>query len=318
MIDKKEKNLVVVTGYLKENTLEQFVSKTGKNAIRGNLIIATGPLESHRIQFFISETNSNGMVSKDYQTLLELLPTKTTTLASYLAANPGSDYETACSHASKVWAAGYFDEYTRRNDKGAEFTSIQLRGRRAGYKTVSADRPFEAKTRFEVEMYISELTPELDIKGDPTGRMQLVGLLPNYDQSVIKINFVAPTEDGIADYISKNYAVSDTVHVNGSLVNIMNRVLSDEPDTSHFGAGGKDQYITTFVNERKILGGDAKPVHEGENGSITKNAVKIGLAKREAKIAANSQKQSIPQANFEKRATSFKADVSVSEDEVDF
>ena len=293
-----EKNLITVTGYLKENTLEQIVSKAGKNAIRGNLIIATSALESHKIQFYVSETSASGTVNKEYENLLKMLPDKTTTLASYLEANPDADYNTACANASKVWAAGSFDEYTRRSEKG-ELSIIQLRGRRAGFKsTASLDKPFEPKTRFEVEMYIKEMSPELDIKGEQTGRLKITGLLANYDQSMTQVEFIAPTEDGVADYISKNYAVSDTVHVNGVLVNVMHKVLVESGSENHFGAGGHDQYNTTFVNERRIIGGDKNPIHEGEKDSITKGAVKIGLAKRESKIQANSTKTPAPKANF--------------------
>ena len=128
---------------------------------------------------------------------------------------------------------------------------------------------------------------------------------------MLQIKFVAPAEDGVADYIMKNYAVSDTVHVNGVLVNVMNKVLIESASETHFGQGGRDQYQTTFVNERRILGGDIKPIHEGEDGSITKNAVKIGLAKRASKIAANSQKKPAPKANFGKPN-------AAGEDEVDF
>ena len=307
----KERNLVTITGYLKENTLEQFITKDGKNAIRGALVISTGRVESHKVQFYLSETNSKGEVSKEYEALLGMLPEKTTTIASYLNANPQADYDTACSYASKVWAAGYFDEYARNTEDRGEVSSVQIRGRRAGFKKASGDQPFSAHSRFEVEIYINELTPELDEMGEKTGRASLVGLIPVYDQSMLQIKFVAPAEDGVADYIMKNYAVSDTVHVNGVLVNVMNKVLIKSASETHFGQGGRDQYQTTFVNERRILGGDIKPIHEGEDGSITKNAVKIGLAKRASKIAANSQKKPAPKANFGKPN-------AAGEDEVDF
>ena len=285
-----EKNLVTITGYLKENTLEQVVSKNGKNVIRGNLIIATSEVESHRVQFYVSETTSTGAESKEYKNLLEMLPSKTQTIASILESDHTATFASALESASKVWVAGYFDEYVKRTETG-DLSSIQIRGRRAGFRTATAtSSPFEPKTHFEVEVYIYEMSPELDSKGDETGRTSIVGLLQNYDRSMIRVNFVAPTEDGISDYIKNNFSVSDTVHLNGVLVNVMHRVLVESAGESHFGAGGRDQYSTTFINERQITGGDTKSLKEGADGSITKSAVKTGLAKRESKILANSTK----------------------------
>lgn len=300
-----EKNLVTITGYLKENTLETFVSQKGQNAIRGNLIIATSSLESHKIQYYVSELTSKGEESKEYKNLLNLLPENTTSIADYLAANPDADFETAANAATKIWAAGYFDEFTRRNEEGEEITLIQVRGRRAGLKAPGADGKFETKAKFEVEVYISELTPEIDSNGAETGRYKLVGLLPNYDQSVNKITFIAPVQEGIADYIKNNYAVSNTTHINGKLVNIMNKVLVEAASANHFGSGGRDQYQTTFINERIIEGGDAKPLKDGEKDSITSSAAKMGLAKRENKIVDNSsyKKAAPPKANFGKAST---------------
>ena len=313
-----EKNLVTITGYLKENTLEQIVSKNGKNAIRGNLIIATSDIESHRVQFYVSETTSSGAESKEYKGLLELLPGKTRTIASILESDRTATFASACEMASKVWVAGYFDEYAKRTDTG-EISVVQIRGRRGGFRTASTtSAPFEPKTRFEVEAYLYEMTPEVDQDGNETGRLSIVGLLQNYDQFVIKIGFVAPVEDGIADYIKNNYAVSDTVHINGVLLNVMHRVLVESASESHFGAGGKDQYSTTFVNERQITGGDAKPIKEGTDGSITKNAVKIGLAKRESKIMANSTKAAAAPTAQSALAKGFGASATASSDDVDF
>ena len=312
-----EKNLITITGYLKENTLEQVISSTGKNAIRGNLIISTGPLESHKVQFYVSETTSTGAESKEYQNLLNMLPEKTTTLASYLAANPEADFEDACACVSKVWAAGSLDEYARKSEEKGELSTIQLRGRRAGFKTASATgKEFETKARFEVEVYLSEITPELTETGEATGRLNVVGLIQNYDQSVSKIDFIAPVENGVADYISKNYAVADTVHINGEFINLMHRKLIQSASENHFGTGGRDQYETTFTNERRILGGDTKPVHQGEEGSISTSAVKIGLAKRESKMIANGQKTPAPKANFNKTTTTNV--VTSSDEDVDF
>lgn len=293
-----DKNTVIISGYLKENTLEQVVSKNGKNAIRGNLVIATSPIESHRVQFFVNETTSAGEESKDYAALSALLPTKTITLASYLEANPEATFETACDKVSKVWATGYLDEFVRKDEEKGEISSVQVRGRRAGIKSPTSGKPFTPRAEFEAEIYISEISKEVDKAGAETGRVNVVGLIPNYDQSVLKIPFVAPTENGVAAYILGNYKVSDTTHINGQLVNTVNRVLVESGSTNHFGTGGRDQYSTTFVNERRILGGDATPIHQGEEGAISQSAAKIGLAKRESKAAANAVKPQPAKANF--------------------
>lgn len=288
---KRETNSVIVSGFLKENTLEVITSSNGKKAIRGNLIIATGPIESYKIQFYVYETPRNaeeGTESKFYKMVSDLLPVNTMTLANYLSENPNATFEEASAAASKVWAAGNFDEYIRQGDDGEQISVIQIRGRRCGFKTVSGDKPFRPHATFEAKIFIQSIEPEMsepigDAVSEATGRLKLTGLIQNYDQSMTVVPFIVPAEDGVADYVSAHYGVGDTVYVEGSLANTIYKINA-EPTVAKFGSASHAQYTTRFVNERLITGGDQDPLPVGNPDIISASAVKIGLAKREAKV----------------------------------
>ena len=84
MAEKKTKtNTVKIVGYLKENNLEQIVNARGDKVIRGSIIVATDNISSHKIQFYVAERTSSGEESKDYASLLNLLPDNTITVASF-------------------------------------------------------------------------------------------------------------------------------------------------------------------------------------------------------------------------------------------
>lgn len=288
---KRETNNVIVSGFLKENTLEVITSSNGKKAIRGNLIIATGPIESYKIQFYVYETPRNaeeGTESKFYKMVSELLPANTMTLATYLSENPGATFEEASSAASKVWAAGNFDEYVRKSDDGDEIAVVQIRGRRCGFKATVNGKPFRPHASFETKIYIQAIEPEMsepvgDAVSEPTGRLELTGLLQAYDQSMMVVPFIVPAEDGVANYVSAHYHVGDTVYVEGTLANTAHQITA-EPAVAKFGSASHAQYTTRFVNERLITGGDQEPLPANSPEIISASAVKVGLAKREARI----------------------------------
>ena len=140
-----------------------------------------------------------------------------------------------------------------------------------------------------------------------------------YDKSVQKISFVAPTTDGIADYIGKNYRVGDTVTLKGDLISIQERI-EVAGNSGFFGRGNGPQYETKFIRERRIYGGSEVPLHQGDEGAISTSTIKEGLAQREIKMDANGAKAAARDAAKESTAPKAapKATASNFSEDVDF
>ena len=290
---KRYANSVKVVGYLKENNLELTTNKDGVNIIRGSIIIANSETNAHKVQFYMSEYSSTGKLNEDFESMKAMLPTNCISIASYLKNNPDSSFEMASNASSKVWCMARFDEYGTKKGEN-ETTYITLKGFKAGFKTAMDKSPFNPCAEFTVDVYISEIEPEKIYNDETeitTGRLVVTGLLPIYDESVQQISFVAPVEDNIAAYIEKNYKVGDTVTLRGDVINIVERKLKEGSSQNSFGRQEAPQYETTFVHERLIAGGSATPIHQGQEGSISNDMVKNGLAKRMNKFIENGKRR---------------------------
>lgn len=287
--EKRRVNRVKIVGFLKENNLEKIRSVKDMNVIRGSLVIATDKISSYKVQFWTPEFLYNGNESDDYKALEGLLPENTISVASYLKNNTEANFATASEVASKVWVMATLEEYASR--KGERVSSITtLKGFKAGFSKTGGEKAFTPCAEFDIEVYVNKLEDEIDENETSTGRVILEGLVPKYDGSVDSIEFVAVEEDNVASYIKKNYHVGDTVTIKGDVVSIQERILKEQNTEDFFGRSPDPQYETKFIRERRILGGSAKPIKQGEEGCITAEAVREGLLKREEKMQKNGQR----------------------------
>lgn len=297
MADKKEKksgsrkNSVHITGYLKENLLELITDKDGNEVIRGSMTVATSSIDSHKVTFYVPHFDKSGNPMEAFDSLEALLPEKTISVASYLKNTPTATFDTAANGSTKVWVQARFDEYAKQKGE-REDSSILLKGFKAGFKTATDSSPFVPRAEFSVDVYIDKMTEEV-VDDKPTGRLWIYGIMMGYNNVAQKINFVAPTEDGIADYIRENYHPTDTVTLNGDVVNIYEKELIENPEaeSNFFGrASGGKQYETTFTRERRIRGGSKTPIKQGEEGCFKAEDIKQGLVNRNEKMVANGKR----------------------------
>lgn len=305
MAEKKtanKQNTVRLVGYLRENNLEKVINSRGDDVIRGSILVATDELSSHKVQFYVAAKTKTGDDSKDYETLSALLPENTVTVASYLKDHPGADYKAAAAEATKVWVLARLEEYA--SCVGEKVRSlVTIKGFRAGVKEPTETSPYKPCAEFTADVYIKEMKNEVvyadenDEDGTETGRILITGLMPMYDKSMQQIEFVCPKEDGVADYISNHYAVSDTVTLKGDLISIAERVLISDNSDDFFGnVNTGPQYETKFTRERRVLGGSKTPIKQGAEGSITTKEVKDGLAARQVKMEKNGERSQASQA----------------------
>ena len=202
-------------------------------------------------------------------------------------------FDVAKESATKVWIIGALQEYIRKDEKGEVISSTTIKGLTAGIKTESDKHPFTQKAEFEVEMYIEGKRPEMK-DGEETGRIVLTGLIPEYDDSVSRIEFVTELGDA-TDYIEENYNVGQTVKVYGDVINTYVRV-EKEGGGHTFGRTLEPQYETTFTSERQIFGGTATPLDEDDENALKKAEIKAALALRQQKIDNMPAKDDAPKA----------------------
>lgn len=278
-------NTVHIVGYLAEDNLEVVTKPDGSRAIRGSLVIATSDVNRHKVQFYANEFNTNHEENKDFKALEALLPQNVISIASYLKSTTGASFETAANASAKVWVMARFEEFASRVGE-IEKSMILLKGFRAGFKQATDSSPFDPRATFKVDVYINALTPDTDENGEETGKLRVEGLVPVYDDSVYKITFVAYADDNAAKYVSENYAVKDTVTLEGDLTSLV--VKKENTNEGGWGRASAPQYETRFVRERRIVGGSKKPL-EGES-AITTAFIKNALVLRDTKMAENGKK----------------------------
>lgn len=292
-------NKVQIEGYLRENNLELIRNDKQEEVIRGSLVVALDNVRSCRAQFYVSRFNTlkpgetTRQESKAYGRLVELLPGNTISISSLMKDQAAMTFDVAKESATKVWIIGALQEYIRKDEKGEVISSTTIKGLTAGIKTESDKHPFTQKAEFEVEMYIEGKRPEMK-DGEETGRIVLTGLIPEYDDSVSRIDFV--TEPGDAtDYIEENYNIGQTVKVYGDVINTYVRV-EKESGGHTFGRTIEPQYETTFTSERQIFGGTATPLDEDDENALKKAEIKAALALRQQKIDNMPAKDDAPKA----------------------
>ena len=292
-------NKVQIEGYLRENNLELIRNDKQEEVIRGSLVVALDNVRSCRAQFYVSRFNTlkpgetTRQESKAYSRLVELLPGNTISISSLMKDQAAMTFDVAKESATKVWIIGALQEYIRKDEKGEVISSTTIKGLTAGIKTESDKHPFTQKAEFEVEMYIEGKRPEMK-DGEETGRIVLTGLIPEYDASVSRIEFVTELGDA-TDYIEENYNVGQTVKVYGDVINTYVRV-EKEGGGHTFGRTLEPQYETTFTSERQIFGGTATPLDEDDENALKKAEIKAALALRQQKIDNMPAKDDAPKA----------------------
>ena len=300
----RRKNYVSITGYLKENTLECVKTKDGKDAIRGNLIIATSDTEAYKVQFYASHFYKNGNENSTYKDLLEVLPSRTMSIAAYLSGNPAANFQTAAQCSTKVYVRAHMEEYATKLDN-KERSIVTLRGDGVKLKTATDTRPFAPEAMFAADMYIESMSEETKYDKEtenvePTGRLVISGLLPDFKGIMNRISFVVPAGK-LADFVQNNYEIHDTANFTGKLVDIEQKEVASETvdDPFSWNGGNETQFKTTFVRERQILGRDSGklPIHEGDENCITQEEVKNGLVLRDQRIADNTARRNTSSGN---------------------
>ena len=292
---RRSQNRVVIEGYLKDNTLKREVKPTEHGnieVINGAMTIVTSEQSEYRVQFYtqrwkkvkpgFEEKQENPMFAR----LANVTADKTYSFAKHKEQNPSDEFSSVKGIVTKVYCVGSFQEFLRKDANGNPAPIVTIRGMSAG---VAKNETFNPHARFEVEVYVDSITKEM--KKNPeteeleeTGRLKLLGLIPEYDGSVSEIPFVTGDDD-VASFISENFKRGQTIFINGDIVNLVTHRTIEAANTGKtFGRRVEPTVVTEFVNERRIMGGSTEAYESTDELGFSIADIKEGRAIREQKL----------------------------------
>ena len=138
---------------------------------------------------------------------------------------------------------------------------------------------------FEVTMIIQSMTKEINSQGEETGRMKVVGLIPQYGNIMDQTTFYVASPS-VIDAISTYWNINDTVVAAGQLD------FSSKTETyvKDLGFGEPTEETRTInVSELIITGGNPSPL--ADDKAYTREQISEGLRNREAKLNDMKEKR---------------------------
>lgn len=304
MFKSDAKNQVEIEGYIKENTLAY--DKDNQDIIKGHLTIIVEEGQEYRIQYFSNRMKkaTNGQPpqeNKMFAQIEKVLDENTTSLEKIMKVDSTATFETAKDSLTKVICRGNMQEFLRKDRDGTFNPIITVKGMNAFVRDAEK---FAPRANFQVEIYVESIRAEVK-DGEETGRVIVLGLVPDYSAGVSEIEFIATTEDAdgitFADYVSNNYEVGDTVVLTGDLVNVTKKKQNGTRTTyKGFTKVEEPVYVTEFLSERIIYGGTPSElvIKQGDKGCFSRDDIKEARALREKKIAELDSQANPPKRGF--------------------
>ena len=284
-------NRIVVEGYLKDNTLATATSKDGAEYISGNITVATVDGMEYTLRYYSSKLKKDGTENKNYASLANALPSKTTTCAHLLETGSVRTFEEAKVSSSLVRCTGEMREEFWKGRDGDIHTMIRLRG--ISVRILAGKESFNPKAEFTLDAYIESLRPEVDKEGDETGRALIEAVVPLYGGSASKMTLVGSPDNGVSDFILSNWTAGNTYLMRGDLVKLRKETIQAAPAVASFGKKEEPRKVVEFIDERVITGGNVDPYDE-EN-TFTREEITEMLVKRDEEME-RTKAQEVPAA----------------------
>jgi len=159
--------------------------------------------------------------------------------------------------------------------------------------------PFIATTNlkevgsFSVDIYVMDMSQEVDREGDETGRLVIRGGIVQYGGRLDVVNFIVENPEAV-DYIERNWEVNNTVHAEGRI-----RVTSKEEKSSgSSGSWGEDIPETTTRIARELI------ITTGSDSGMEEE---FAYDKDEIRKAFNVRKAEIEQLQINAKSAATKA-----------
>lgn len=310
---RQAENIVTLVGIVQEINLEKKTGENG-NYITGTVSIKTGQNSIHRVSAFSNELvrsgENKGKVSSIYKGL-ETVMNEYTSIASLM--KQGMSAEEAEQQATKV---NIKNGNLRRNEyytpNGELVSRFQISTN--FFTRLNSDEKYIPTAEFAIEGYFSKMKEEVK-NGEETGRLLVSMYVPQYDGSIIPMDFVAEGET--ADYLRDEYEVKKSGYIWGEIINTAN-VKTKE----HKGFGkARVTTETTYRNELLITGGDPEQYDEDDKKSFDKQLIKQAVTIRETEYLPSLQERASnrdKKQGFSNKKTSPEVKKAVDEFDNDF
>lgn len=283
----KSLNTVEVEGYLKENTLQETVYN-GIPVISGVITIALSEKEDHRIRFYVTKYGKNDTkqekVLPTFNTLSNMLPAKTVSIATLLKANPEATFDQVKVEASPVWARASFDLYDRKDEQGELHTSVSLRGISCGLKTASSKNAFNPHTLFDIDASLDSIKPEVLKDGLETGRyIGTVSAVDHYNKVTLPMSVIFESPSAINSV--QTWERGSFGHLQGMLRSTAEEVADATSSTTFLDGTTETKTVTRFINERVVARMTAPYTENMRSQYVSPEMIKDYRANREKKLA---------------------------------
>ncbi len=235
----RQSNLKAISeGIVSEIDLKE-VTEEGKKRIEGSVTVKTGDTNFIRYNVKVNEITKNNTPNSTYAGIQ-------TVMNEYKSiANVGED------EADKIRVSGDLNIYTGAQDGVT----------RVGYKSNFFNRlknpdEFEPKAEFNVEMFISSITPEVDTEGEETGRIIVNGWTITF-AGAEPIKLIA--EGDVASAVDSTFEPGQTVEFYGDIVNSRIEKVTEIP----VAIGKPRKKVETSYKNELIITGASEAYEEG-------------------------------------------------------
>lgn len=253
---------VNVEGVVAEINLNEEMNTTlGCNQVSGYLTVKTSDTNFVRFNVRMNEKTKAGTENKAYAGIK-------TVMSEYRSIDAVGE-----ENADKVRVSGDLNPYH----------STQSNQDVLGYKSNFFNRvigEYNPHAEFDVEMFISNIIPEIDKEGEETGRLLLKGWVPQYENGIEPLTLVVPTD--LADAVESVFAPGQTARFYGDVINDRVVIKREIPV-----AIGKPKVETrTITKNELVLTGASEPYEEGVSAEkpYPADTIKAAIQARQDRI----------------------------------
>lgn len=261
-------NKVTIVGKLLDATFNSGKTKAGAPYERANITVRVAQhfndhdeISEIPVSMFASQFTQKGALNPAWQSIQDLRKMKT-----------AQDHGIDGADTVRITGANI------RENNFVSKSGQLINGWQINTSFINAGNTPEIAS-FILDIFIMDMTDELDREGDPTGRLIIKGAIVQYGGKLDVLQFIVENPDHV-DFISSHWNVNDTNTVKGRI-----RVRAQEekstPSTSSWGEDIPDT-TTRMVRELIITKGD----DEGKEEDFAYDPVEIkkGFNARKAEI----------------------------------
>jgi hypothetical protein len=265
---KKLVNKVTLAGKVVEFEKTTGLTKERKIpyiSIKGAIQFGDSKVQTKNFEKYVQETNNEGKESKAYPKILEF--------ANKVKSAASTNFE----DATEVSVQGSFAPNDYINDQDELKENIRIDA--AFFNDFEPNS--EYKGNADIEGYIQKIVPETKGTGEDaeeTGRLRMTLLTTDFFGNLVSLrNIVIPKE--LKSAFEEGYQVGQTATF---FVDFVVNKAESKPKKS--GGLGVQRETEGKSYVEMILTGAETPLDEDEDGAISKEAIKIALSERKAKL----------------------------------